>query len=109
VKETDVGRKLTKRTLLKTGDLVVFYSKRLGHSMVGEVVSERRVPTPVGLRRLLYLSCGDGIEHFGTRGDFMGMEAVVITVSELVQLTNHLAPIAKLGARTRLRELKLRG
>ncbi len=99
-----MSRKLTEKTPLKTGDLVIFRIKKLGPSLVGEVVSERRVPTPAGIRKLLYLCVGDGIEHFGTRKDFRRHGAVTkITVSELVKLTNYLAPLARLEAMRRPR------
>lgn len=102
-----MGIKLTEKTPLKNGDLIIFRIKGLGPSLVGEVISERRVFTPAGLRRLLYLCVGDGIEHFGTRKDFMRHGAMTkITVSELVKLTNHLAPLARLEVRRQLRDLK---
>lgn len=102
-----MGIKLTERTSLKTGDLIIFCIKKPGPFLVGEVVSERRISTPVGLRRLLYLCVGDGVEHFGTRKDFMRHGAMTkITISELVKLTNHLAPLARVEARRQLRDLK---
>ncbi len=83
-----MATKLTAKTKLEKDMLMSFYDKNFRKRMVGRVVRIIQIDTPIGPQELFHIMMRPSFEAYGNKQYFINKNAKIISVDELIALTN---------------------